>query len=216
MNTAATMASARSLHLVGIGTPLLLVAMLAMMVLPLPPFLLDMFALPNDTFQLFVATSVFNARFGTLVQTMHMLVLTLLTTAAIQGRLVFRWPVVLRYGAATIVIVLGMIAGSRALYALVVDTSYRKNEIIGRMEIQGPTVPVTGSGAGRRSACDQNPGPLSLRLTRVGEPGTCYWPPSARPAPAWISTRSPFFNPAWSNNACQAVSPARGTAAASL
>lgn len=104
------------------------------------PFLLDLFALPNDTFQLFVATSVLNARFGTLVQTMHMLVLTLLTTAAIQGRLDFRWPVVLRYGAATIVIVLGLIAGSRVLYALVVDTSYRKNEIIGRMEIQGPTV----------------------------------------------------------------------------
>jgi ABC-type amino acid transport substrate-binding protein len=106
------------------------------------PFLLDLFALPNDTFQLFVATSVLNARFGTLVQTMHMLVLTLLTTAAIQGRLDFRWPVVLRYGAATIVIVLGLIAGSRALYALVVDTSYRKNEIIGRMEIHGPTVPA--------------------------------------------------------------------------
>jgi ABC-type amino acid transport substrate-binding protein len=85
---------------------------------------------------------VLNARFGTLVQTMHMLVLTLLTTAAIQGRLDFRWPVVLRYGAATIVIVLGLIAGSRALYALVIDTSYRKNEIIGRMEIHGPTVPA--------------------------------------------------------------------------
>jgi Na+/H+-dicarboxylate symporter/ABC-type amino acid transport substrate-binding protein len=106
------------------------------------PFLLDLFALPHDTFQLFVATSVLNSRFGTLVQTMHMLVLTLLTTTAIQGRLDFRWPVVLRYCAATIVIVLGMIGGSRALYALVVDTSYRKNEIIGRMEIQGPTAPA--------------------------------------------------------------------------
>jgi ABC-type amino acid transport substrate-binding protein len=40
------------------------------------------------------------------------------------------------------VIARGLIAGSRAFYALVVDTSYRKNEIIGRMEIQGPTVPA--------------------------------------------------------------------------
>ena len=54
MNTAATMASARSLHLVGIGTPLLLVAMLAMMVLPLPPFLLDMFFTFNISLSLVV------------------------------------------------------------------------------------------------------------------------------------------------------------------
>ena len=54
MNTAATMASARSLHLVGIGTPLLLVAMLAMMVLPLPPFLLDMFFTFNIALSLVV------------------------------------------------------------------------------------------------------------------------------------------------------------------
>ena len=106
------------------------------------PFLLDLFALPHDTFRLFVATSVLNARFGTLVQTMHMLVLTLLTTAAIAGQLHFRSRVVLRYGAATIAIALALIGGSRALYALVVDSSYRKNEIIGRMEIQGQTVPA--------------------------------------------------------------------------
>ena len=54
MNTAATMASARSLYLVGIGTPLLLVAMLAMMVLPLPPFLLDMFFTFNISLSLVV------------------------------------------------------------------------------------------------------------------------------------------------------------------
>ncbi len=54
MNTAATMASARSLLLVGIGTPLLLVAMLAMMVLPLPPFLLDMFFTFNISLSLVV------------------------------------------------------------------------------------------------------------------------------------------------------------------
>jgi Na+/H+-dicarboxylate symporter len=106
------------------------------------PFLLDLLALPHDTFRLFVATSVINARFGTLVQTMHMLVLTLLTTAAIAGSLEFRWRLFLRYAVITVAIVLGLIGGSRALYALFVDTSYRKNEIIGRMEIRGPTVPA--------------------------------------------------------------------------
>ena len=43
MNYSATLSNARNLTMVGLGTPLLLVAMLAMMVLPLPPLLLDLF-----------------------------------------------------------------------------------------------------------------------------------------------------------------------------
>ena len=62
MNTAATMASARSLLLIGIGTPLLLVAMLAMMVLPLPPFLLDMFFTFNISLSLVVLLVVVYTR----------------------------------------------------------------------------------------------------------------------------------------------------------
>ena len=37
------------------------------------PFLLDMFRIPADTFQLFVATGVVNARFGTLLSAVHTL-----------------------------------------------------------------------------------------------------------------------------------------------
>lgn len=106
------------------------------------PFLLDLVGLPQDAFRLFIATGVLNARFGTLVQTMHMLVLTLLTTAAITGKLTFRWGAFLRYAVATLAIVAGLVGGSRALYALVVDTEYRKDQIIGRMTIQGPTAPA--------------------------------------------------------------------------
>jgi flagellar biosynthesis protein FlhA len=43
MNYSATFSNARNLTLAGLGTPLLLVAMLAMMVLPLPPLMLDLF-----------------------------------------------------------------------------------------------------------------------------------------------------------------------------
>ena len=42
MNATATMNNARALTLTGLGTPLLLVAMLGMMVLPLPAFMLDL------------------------------------------------------------------------------------------------------------------------------------------------------------------------------
>ncbi|TDI46453.1 MAG: hypothetical protein E2P02_05010 [Acidobacteria bacterium] len=39
------------------------------------PFLLDLFRIPADMFELFVASGVINARFGTLVAAMHIVVL---------------------------------------------------------------------------------------------------------------------------------------------
>ena len=51
------------------------------------PFLLDLARVPMDTFQLFLATSVLSARFGTLAAVMHMVVLALVGTYALSGRL---------------------------------------------------------------------------------------------------------------------------------
>ena len=49
------------------------------------PFLLDLFRIPADTFQLFLATSVVNARFGTLVAASHTVAVALLGTWALAG-----------------------------------------------------------------------------------------------------------------------------------
>ena len=42
------------------------------------PFLLDVFRIPADTFQLFIATGVINSRVGSLVAAVHTLVVALL------------------------------------------------------------------------------------------------------------------------------------------
>ena len=44
------------------------------------PFLLDLFRIPVDTFQLFLASGVVNSRFGTLVAAMHTVTVALLGT----------------------------------------------------------------------------------------------------------------------------------------
>ena len=49
------------------------------------PFLLDLFRIPADTFQLFLATGVVNARFGTLLAAVHTLTVALLGACA-DGR----------------------------------------------------------------------------------------------------------------------------------
>ena len=51
------------------------------------PFLLDLFRIPADTFQLFLATGVINSRVGTLLAAVHTLVVAVLGTCAITGML---------------------------------------------------------------------------------------------------------------------------------
>ncbi len=53
------------------------------------PFLLDLFRIPADTFQLFLATGVINSRVGSLVAAVHTVTVALLATCAITGHL--RW-----------------------------------------------------------------------------------------------------------------------------
>ena len=61
------------------------------------PFLLDFARVPADTFQLFLASSVLNARFGALAAASHMVVLAIVGSWALHGRLRPRAPQLLRY-----------------------------------------------------------------------------------------------------------------------
>ena len=55
------------------------------------PFLLNSFQIPQDMFQLFLAAGVLAARVGDILSSMHYLVFTVLTTAAMTGLLALRW-----------------------------------------------------------------------------------------------------------------------------
>jgi ABC-type amino acid transport substrate-binding protein len=55
------------------------------------PFLLNSFHIPQDMFQLFLAAGVLAARVGDILSSMHYLVFTVLTTAAMTGLLKLRW-----------------------------------------------------------------------------------------------------------------------------
>ncbi len=83
------------------------------------PFLLDLARVPADTFQLFLATGVLNSRFGTLAAAMHMVVLALAGTYALNGQLRLSAPRILRYvlvtSAVTAATLGGLGLGLRAL-----------------------------------------------------------------------------------------------------
>ncbi len=81
------------------------------------PFLLDLFRIPADTFELFIVSdNVIVNRFGALLAAMFIVTLTLLTVSAAEGRLVIRWKQILRYAALTVGLTLLTIGGVRGIF----------------------------------------------------------------------------------------------------
>ena len=106
------------------------------------PFLLDQFRIPTDTFQLFLASGVINSRFGTLVAAMHTLVVALLGTCAMTGKLRWETGRVLRYLAITLALTIGTIGGARVLFAEALQQRYTKDEVLAGMHLLRTPVPA--------------------------------------------------------------------------
>src|SRR5688572_23040321 len=107
------------------------------------PFLLDVFRIPADTFQLFLASGVINARVGSLVAAVHTLTVALLGSCAIAGVLRPRRAAVLRYAAITAVLTIAVVGGARVLFATVLRTSYSKDQAVARMQLLQQPAPAT-------------------------------------------------------------------------
>ena len=115
------------------------------------PFLLDLFRIPADTFQLFLATSVVNARFGTLMAVTHTMVMALVGSWAIAGRLEFNAARIIRYLVVSLVLTTVTVAGARALCGAAVSSTYDRDQMLMGMRLltgHGPAkmtpAPVAG------------------------------------------------------------------------
>jgi hypothetical protein len=75
------------------------------------PFLLDLFRIPADTFQLFLASAVINAHFGTLLAAMHTLTVGVLGACATAGLVRHPPSAFMRYLAITTALTVGLIVG---------------------------------------------------------------------------------------------------------
>ena len=98
------------------------------------PFLLDLFRIPADTFQLFLATGVVNSRFGALLAAIHTVAVTLLGSAAIVGALRFNPSRVARYLIITFVLAAASIGGLRTLFGTLMKPEFAGAELIYNMQ----------------------------------------------------------------------------------
>lgn len=100
------------------------------------PFLLDLFRVPADTFQLFIASGIINSRFGTLVAAMHTVAIALLGTCAAIGAL--RWqPLALaRYVVTTVALTLIVVGGTRLLAARGLVHPFSGGDVLAAMTVE--------------------------------------------------------------------------------
>jgi Na+/H+-dicarboxylate symporter/ABC-type amino acid transport substrate-binding protein len=97
------------------------------------PFLLDMFHVPADTFQLFLATAVVNSRFGTLLSAVHALTLALIGTCAVVGLVRFDARKLIRFAAITAVLAVATIGGTRLIAARLASHPYDLDNVLDSM-----------------------------------------------------------------------------------
>jgi Na+/H+-dicarboxylate symporter/ABC-type amino acid transport substrate-binding protein len=127
------------------------------------PFLLDMFRIPADTFQLFLATSVVNARFGTMLSAVHTLTMALLGTCALVGAVRFEARKVLRFAVVTAALGVGAMGGTRLIVAHIAARPADANEALGRMHASRDR----GTARVFRSAAPPLPAPVGSVLDRM-------------------------------------------------
>ena len=89
------------------------------------PFLLDLFRIPADTFQLFVSTSVINSRFGTLTAAVHTIAVALIGSAAVAGTARFELRRIVRYLIVTGVLGVTVVGGLRVIFRTLLPQQFQ-------------------------------------------------------------------------------------------
>jgi Na+/H+-dicarboxylate symporter len=106
------------------------------------PFLLDLLELPQDLFQLYIATDVLIIRFGTLLGTMDLATIALIGTFSLLGKTRLRWLPLARFAGITIVLLAVTLGGIRLLYTHVIVVPYTKNQVLQGLQLLSDPQPA--------------------------------------------------------------------------
>jgi Na+/H+-dicarboxylate symporter len=97
------------------------------------PFLLDLFSLPHDLFQLYIPTTIITGKFDSLVTAMNLLVFAFLGAGAMGGFLTFQPKRLLRAGVGIAGGMVLAVIALRMLFAVTIDTHYDLDERVRQM-----------------------------------------------------------------------------------
>jgi len=97
------------------------------------PFLLDLFGLPHDLFQLYIPTTIITGKFDSMLTAMNLLVFALLGAGALGGFLVFQRSRLLRSAAGIAASLVVSVLVLRVFFGFAIDTDYHMDEALRQM-----------------------------------------------------------------------------------
>lgn len=106
------------------------------------PFLLDLYQIPQDFFQVYLTTGIINGKFDTLASAMNLLAFSLLGTAALTGYLKVKPMRVLMFVLSSALLLVVIVIGSKELLHRIIDTRYEDDLLIRNMSLMEQRVPM--------------------------------------------------------------------------
>lgn len=99
------------------------------------PYMLDSLRIPADMFQLFLVTGIVVGRFGAMLAALHIIVLSVLGSLALAGRLQVQAANVVRYLVVSFLSLVVMIAVLRAYFEVFVPPPPPKDEVLANVQL---------------------------------------------------------------------------------
>jgi Na+/H+-dicarboxylate symporter/ABC-type amino acid transport substrate-binding protein len=97
-------------------------------------FLMDMFYIPHDLLNLYLPSSILNGKFDAMVSVMNLFAFSLIITVSISGQLKIRMSRILRYGGASLVLLMTTVLGTKFLLGMVTEQTYNKDKLLMNMQ----------------------------------------------------------------------------------
>jgi Na+/H+-dicarboxylate symporter/ABC-type amino acid transport substrate-binding protein len=106
------------------------------------PFLLDVFKLPHDLFQLYIPTTIITGKFDSMVTAMNLLAFALLGAGAMGGFLELRRKRMIAGGLAMVAVTAVSVVGVRVALHASIDTTYKRDEALRTMTASRSLAPA--------------------------------------------------------------------------
>jgi Na+/H+-dicarboxylate symporter/ABC-type amino acid transport substrate-binding protein len=132
------------------------------------PYMLDSLRVPADMFQLFLVTGIVVGRFGAMLAALHIIVISVLGTLALCGRLQLRGAAVLRYAVVSGLSLLVLVLGLRAYFALFVPEPPGRDDVLAAVTLLDEGVPARVSQTVPEASVTQLAGTRLDHVLRTG------------------------------------------------
>ncbi|RLA20082.1 MAG: hypothetical protein DRQ62_11040 [Gammaproteobacteria bacterium] len=132
------------------------------------PFLLDLYRLPDDIFNLFFSVGVICGRTADVAGAMHLMTFTVLTTALMTGLFKIKWPILIRNGLISILLFFLVSLAIRAFLEQQRSIEHPQNQIL-QMQLLNDRVEHSVSSLSMPNSISLAPGEhLMNRIRRSG------------------------------------------------